>query len=77
MIRIRSVNGSDHAGIIDHATTPAPTTIDMSRARGQRDWVLLPAKQISRADVAPIYAAMHRRGWVVLEEDVVATVNPA
>jgi hypothetical protein len=39
--------------------------------------VLLPPKQISRADVAPIDAAMHRCGWVVLEKDVIATVNPA
>ena len=39
--------------------------------------MLLPMDQISRADVAPVHGAMDGRVWVVLKEDVIATVDAA
>jgi hypothetical protein len=77
MIRICCVHSRGHSGIVDDAAAPAASSVDEPGPRRQCDRVLLPMKQISRADVAPMHGAMNRRDRVVLKEDVKAAVNPA
>src|SRR3954447_23076173 len=77
VVGISGVDGCRYAVIVDYAAAPTAGLVDASRARREGHRVLLPMKQVGRADVAPMHGAEDRSDRVVLKEDVIATVNPA
>lgn len=77
MVGIRRINGRRYAAVVDDTTTPTPRFVDEARSGRERNGMLLPAEQVRRADMAPMDGVVHRRHRVVLEEDVIAAVNPA
>jgi hypothetical protein len=77
VVGIGRIDSSRNPAIIDQAAGPTTGLIMKPRPRGERDGVLLPAKQVNRAHVAPMDCAVYRRHRVVLKEDVIAAVDPA
>src|SRR6266478_1855721 len=56
------------------ASRPTAVTVGAIRARHQRRWVIHPVSEIRRADVAPMWSRPNGGVWVVLVEEVIATV---
>jgi hypothetical protein len=71
------VNGRRYAAVVDDTTAPTPRFVDEARSGRERIGMLLPVEQVHRADMAPVDGVVDRRRRVVLEEDVIAAVNPA
>jgi hypothetical protein len=75
MITDGGVDGGRHAMIINDTTAPATDLIDAAGPVDEGHRVVLPADQIRRAGMTPLHRSMNRLVRVVLEEDVIATID--